>query len=665
MSRRIGTFKYLCLTVILSFCFTLTPNGINTVFASNVFHSTSTPQENYRNLQSQHINEVAGPDMIYFSPNRSTRIDHTNRINSFVVNTEDTIPYPYLSIRANWDTLDIEDYPIGSELSLEIYDTQGQGELLYSAILTDIEITPWNPSGTQVSLDLSGIFNIQPYQFIKVTDGVTEKTLEVPPLEITEIDLVNDKVYGIATPHENINVWVSDNENTNRHVVADENGEWEADYKNKGTREDEQAIFDLKRGHFVDSTEADEDADRTFFGRYTIPPSISVRANWDTLSLDDFAVGAELSLEIDDPGTTINPDYSTIVNGIEITPWDPSGTSVSLDLAGIFDIQPGQVITVENGLKAKTLLVSPLEITEIDLKNDKVYGIATHDENIHLWVSDHENTNISLDVHGNGEWDFDYCDNETGGNEQCLINLLPGYFLDSTEMDEDGDRTFFGRYPLTPNLLVRANWDTLDIYEYAAGVELSLNIYDHQPLEEPIYSATLSGTVTTPWDENRTWLSLDLSGVFDIQPGQIITVDDGIRAKSLVVTPLEITEIDLQNDIVYGIASPDDTIHLWVSDHENTTRAVDAIDGKWVVDYRQTGTGEDEQFTFDLLPGHFVDSSDMDEDGDRTFFGVEIPMDIERDALEAFYFKYQWNVLDRSYKLARNRLTLRLVRGYL
>ncbi len=54
------------------------------------------PQENYRNLQSQHINEVAGPDMIYFSPNRSTRIDHTNRINSFVVNTEDTIPYPYL-----------------------------------------------------------------------------------------------------------------------------------------------------------------------------------------------------------------------------------------------------------------------------------------------------------------------------------------------------------------------------------------------------------------------------------------------------------------------------------------------------------------------------------------------------------------------------------------
>ncbi len=115
-------------------------------------------------------------------------------------------------------------------------------------------------------------------------------------------------------------------------------------------------------------------------------------------------------------------------------------------------------------------------------------------------VSDHENTNISLDVHGNGEWDFDYCDNETGGNEQCLINLLPGYFLNSTEMDEDGDRTFFGRYPLTPNLLVRANWDTLDIYEYAAGVELSLNIYDHQPLEEPIYSATLSGTVTTPWD---------------------------------------------------------------------------------------------------------------------------------------------------------------------
>ncbi len=83
-------------------------------------------------------------------------------------------------------------------------------------------------------------------------------------------------------------------------------------------------------------------------------------------------------------GQTIDPDYSTIVNGIEITPWDPSGTSVSLDLAGIFDIQPGQVITVENGLKAKTLLVSPLEITEIDLKNDKVYGIATHDENIHL-----------------------------------------------------------------------------------------------------------------------------------------------------------------------------------------------------------------------------------------------------------------------------------------
>ncbi len=69
----------------------------------------------------------------------------------------------------------------------------------YSAILTDIEITPWNQNENQVSLDLSGIFNIQPYQFIKVTDGVTEKTLEVPPLEITEIDLVNDKVYGIAT----------------------------------------------------------------------------------------------------------------------------------------------------------------------------------------------------------------------------------------------------------------------------------------------------------------------------------------------------------------------------------------------------------------------------------------------------------------------------------
>ena len=45
----------------------------------------------------------------------------------------------------------------------------------------------------------------------------------------------------------------------------------------------------------------------------------------------------------------------------------------------------------------------------------------------------------------------------------------------------------------------------------------------------------------------------------------------------------------------------------------------------WLADFSSVGRGGDEQNTFDIVPGTWVDSQQVDDDGDATMFGQAVP----------------------------------------
>ena len=53
-------------------------------------------------------------------------------------------------------------------------------------------------------------------------------------------------------------------------------------------------------------------------------------------------------------------------------------------------------------------------------------------------------------------------------------------------------------------------------------------------------------------DHNQTWFKLDLANIFDLQPGQIVTVFDTKTTKQAIIVPRNITNIDPAADIIAG-----------------------------------------------------------------------------------------------------------------
>ena len=104
---------------------------------------------------------------------------------------------------------------------------------------------------------------VGPGDVITATGGGYEKTLIVPNLRVTDVDVASDRVSGIAPPLAS--VWTTAGPSGVRSVLADESGLWMADYSVPGRYPDEQVIVDIVPGMEGVAGIGDDDYDHLYW----------------------------------------------------------------------------------------------------------------------------------------------------------------------------------------------------------------------------------------------------------------------------------------------------------------------------------------------------------------------------------------------------------------
>jgi parallel beta-helix repeat protein len=215
-----------------------------------------------------------------------------------------------------------------------------------------------NPWSSETWIDFQSTIPFKTGLIITMTDGDTVKTHAVTDLTITEANPETDTVSGTATPGSLVRVWIHDPVCCiMRHVIADENGRWVADYSMPGDEDFENETFDLQWGNSGQASQPDEDEDATNkpwrvpdYTLHAVPTHPEVHGH-------DWSAGADVTLTIDNDTNPTNGVLYTRTKNADDDPW--CGYPC-FDLYDVFDLQVGQYVTMTDGAVTKTVLVSVL-----------------------------------------------------------------------------------------------------------------------------------------------------------------------------------------------------------------------------------------------------------------------------------------------------------------
>ena len=448
-------------------------------------------------------------------------------------------------------------------------------------------------------------FSLKPGDLVTVSSGHDARTLIVIPKGSISFDPVNDVVSGVNQPDNYLSV---DSPNW-RTVKTDSSGQWSIDYKTVGPNNEPPG--DVYPGMNGCVYEADRDNDFTA-NCWNIPnPNFSVRANTEQVEAYEWTLGDTLTVSVN--GNNFN---SKTVEGM--APWDPNTTYVSFDLAGKVDIKAGDTLSVSNGVLTRTTVVTDLAITGNDITTDTISGKAQPGLIVDTWACDQEtcySRHVMPDYQGN--WTADFAHPGILVDEQNSIDLLGGTWVDSQQTDEDGDRTMFGLS--LPNTLieVRAQYDQVVVWEWTVGDKVTISVNDHVIQQAVIAKSTR--------EDGLNAQEFNLSGLVDIKPGDKVSASNGSFTKTTIVTGLKFTDIDNATDIVTGKAAPGSPVNIYACGSEGCFDRDVITDGSgnWQADFSQPGGNG--QNPVDLTYNVWVDSSQSDEDNDRTVYGVSIP----------------------------------------
>jgi hypothetical protein len=159
---------------------------------------------------------------------------------------------------------------------------------------------------------------------------------------------------------------------------------------------------------------------------YIYGPGIRAHPAWDNVDAWWWPEDRTLTLTIDDPNTRKNPDVKMKKSG-----GDKYAGTVWFELAG-YDLKSGDFITLTDGLLTKTLVVSTLTITSVDVELDRVYGFAEPNAALRL---PYTSEGISITSDSDGNWFADL-----GGYG---YDIQPGETMIAEEYENDGDLTSF------------------------------------------------------------------------------------------------------------------------------------------------------------------------------------------------------------------------------
>jgi len=529
------------------------------------------------------------------------------------------VPNPHLTDFPVNDAVAIWEWPDGSTVHLSVDDPSTIQSPDFEQELT-IAVTTWGDPRTFARYEFSGEYDLKVGDVVTVTDGITPRTHVVQNLSVTAVNEATETITGEASPGEVVYVWPHEYGQYEVHPTAD-GGVWLADFTSVG--------FDLQPGMEGRSEVRDEFGNSTAVDWHAPNPRIRALPVVNEVHGYDWPMGASVQLTIDDDTDPNNGFLYEDTKTVERMDWDWNHTEILFHLwEDDFTLQPSQYITMTDGNTIKTHWVTSLSVTTIDPVADTVSGKAAPGSNVGHWACDENGcANRLVIADENSDWIADFAHVGENDGEQDLLDIRAGVGGDVSQFDDDGDYTEVQWRVPNPNFAVRANFDQVEAYEWNLGTTLTLEIDDPDNGPGVDYDDTQIVGVA-PWNPNQTYVEFRFAGEYDLQPGDEVSLTDGFTTKTHTVTSLEITAFDVENDLVYGVAEPGSYINfVYACDNGNcsSTRHVHAdSEGKWIADFGNPGDEDDEQDTYDIVGGNWVDAQQGDDDGDFTFFGETV-----------------------------------------
>lgn len=351
-------------------------------------------------------------------------------------------------------------------------------------------------------------------------------------------------------------------------------------------------------------------------------PSFTVWLNQNKVDGYGWPENAQVTLTVGDPASPDIQVTETVSNGS----WDLGSQGIRFQFGNEFQLLNGQTITLSDdaGTYTKTHTITNLVVTGISADTNTVTGAATAGSDVgiyHKWNNQIWRHEVAA-LDGSWAANFNLVGNEPG---EEIADIQPGEEYHVCQEAQDGSTCWYLPVP-NPSIGVRPNQDRVEGREWPLGAMVTVTVDDPGTLPQPDITRTAE-VYEASWNPGEYRFDLNLSGEMDIQPGFEVTASAGGITKTHAVTTLAFTNIDLALDVVTGVAGPDSRVDIWACDNFTCiNRHVNAnSSGVWTADFAHFGDEGDEQNTFDIVPGVWIDSSQGDNDGDQTMFGQRLP----------------------------------------
>ena len=344
------------------------------------------------------------------------------------------------------------------------------------------------------------------------------------------------------------------------------------------------------------------------------------------ISAYDWPVSSTLTLNIDDPATADNPDYST-TSDVAVAPWDANSSVAEFYLNGAYTITPGMTVSVTGAGRTKDLLISNLAVTDVNFTQDTVSGTAENNQVLWMYMPSSCCRNFSADA--GGVWSVDYKVVGSGGEPIADIKAGSNGTINAT--DTDGDNTSVNWFLKNPKISARMQDNLIESFSWSLDSTVSLSIFD--PGTGLTHTDSQVAQVTS-WDPNETFVRFAMPPGYTLTTGQQVTVSNGIEPdKTLTLGNIAFTAIDKVNDVVQGSATSGSAIYVGDVCENNTCAGRNVIaDGsnQWSVDLQNpvpSASSPSETNTADLRWGVYVEARQFDDDFDETMISMSVNAD--------------------------------------
>jgi len=263
-------------------------------------------------------------------------------------------------------------------------------------------------------------------------------------------------------------------------------------------------------------------------------------------------VGTTITLEIDDPANGIGTDYS---DSQEAHITEAENISVTFFPGVDWDLAPGHIITLSDGITTVTHVVQDLSIETIDIENDQIQGTAKPVSEVMVWLESPYSHELRVKADASGHWQANF----TGIGD--IIEASTGAVAQNDIPPSGSSHTrinwTFGHLHIEASL----NEHIIGFYNFQPFGDLTFLVY-HPETEELIYTGLLET------DEIGSAMFENHEKLFFLEPGSLIVVRDNMTNKetSLKMRFLSLDTFDTVNNTVEGQSNPGEIVTVYIYD---------------------------------------------------------------------------------------------------